>query len=158
MNFWNDPLKVAADWLTGIFVGWGMNEVFAHVLVVFLGIFVLIMILMVIDIFLVWIERKVVARFQDRIGPNRLGPFGLIQPFADIIKLMIKEDTTPDGADKVVYNLAPMLSMMSVLILWAVVPLAPVMLGVDLNMGRAVHHRGRFDWHAFHYYGGLVIE
>jgi NADH-quinone oxidoreductase subunit H len=135
MNFWNDPLKVTADWLTGIFVGWGMSEVFAHVLVVFLGIFVLIMILMVIDIFLVWIERKVVARFQDRIGPNRLGPFGLIQPFADIIKLMIKEDTTPDGADKVVYNLAPMLSMMSVLILWAVVPLAPVMLGVDLNMG-----------------------
>ncbi len=135
MNFWNDPLKVTADWLTGIFVGWGMSEVFAHVLVVFLGIFVLVMILMVIDIFLVWIERKVVARFQDRIGPNRLGPFGLIQPFADIIKLMIKEDTTPDGADKVVYNLAPMLSMMSVLILWAVVPLAPVMLGVDLNMG-----------------------
>jgi len=135
MDFLNDPLKVTADWLTSIFVGWGMSEVFAHVLVVFLGIFVLVMILMVIDIFLVWIERKVVARFQDRIGPNRLGPFGLIQPFADIIKLMIKEDTTPDGADKVVYNLAPMLSMMSVLILWAVVPLAPVMLGVDLNMG-----------------------
>jgi NADH-quinone oxidoreductase subunit H len=59
----------------------------------------------------------------------------LIQPFADIIKLLIKEDTTPDGADKVVYNLAPMLSMMSVLILWAVVPLAPVMTGVDLNTG-----------------------
>jgi NADH-quinone oxidoreductase subunit H len=135
MNFWNDPLKAAADWLMGIFVGWGMNEIFAHVLVVFLGIFVLIAILMVIDILLVWIERKVVARFQDRIGPNRLGPFGLIQPFADIIKLMIKEDTTPEGADKVVYNIAPMLSMMSVLILWAVVPLAPVMLGVDLNMG-----------------------
>jgi NADH-quinone oxidoreductase subunit H len=135
MNFWNDPLKVAADWLTGIFVGWGMNDVFAHVLVVFLGVFVLILILMVIDILLVWIERKVVARFQDRLGPNRLGPFGLIQPFADIIKLLIKEDITPDGADKVVYNIAPMLSMMSVLILWAVVPLAPVMLGVDLNTG-----------------------
>jgi NADH-quinone oxidoreductase subunit H len=59
----------------------------------------------------------------------------LIQPFADIIKLIIKEDTTPDGADKVVYNLAPILSMMSVLILWAVVPLAPVMLGIDLNVG-----------------------
>ena len=135
MNFWNDPLKVAADWLTGIFGGWGMNPVAANVLVAFLGVLMLITILMVIDIFLVWIERKVVARFQDRIGPNRLGPFGLIQPFADIIKLMIKEDTTPDDADKVVYNLAPMLSMMSVLILWAVVPLAPVMLGVDLNIG-----------------------
>jgi len=135
MNFWNDPLKVAADWLSGIFTGWGMNSVAANVLVAFLGVLMLITILMVIDIFLVWIERKVVARFQDRIGPNRLGPFGLIQPFADIIKLMIKEDTTPDDADKVVYNLAPMLSMMSVLILWAVVPLAPVMLGVDLNIG-----------------------
>ena len=135
MNFWNDPLKVAADWLTGIFTGWGMNDVVAHVLVAFLGVLMLITILMVIDIFLVWIERKVVARFQDRIGPNRLGPFGLIQPFADIIKLMIKEDTTPGGADKAVYNIAPILSMMSVLILWAVVPLAPVMLGVDLNIG-----------------------
>ena len=135
MNFWNDPLKVAADWLFGIFTGWGMPEVAAHVLIGFLGIFVLISLLMVLDIFLVWIERKVVSRFQDRIGPNRVGPFGLIQPFADIIKLLIKEDITPEGADRVVYNLAPILSMMSVLILWAVVPLAPTILGVDLNIG-----------------------
>ncbi|MFM8426139.1 MAG: complex I subunit 1/NuoH family protein [Chloroflexota bacterium] len=135
MSFWNDPLRVAADWLQGIFVGWGMNEIGAHVLVVFLGVLLLITLLMVLDIFLVWIERKVVARFQDRLGPNRLGPFGLIQPFADIIKLIIKEDTTPGDADKVVYNLAPVLSMMSVLILWAVIPLAPVMLGTDLNVG-----------------------
>lgn len=135
MNFWNDPLKVAADWLEGIFTGWGMDAVLAHVLVAFLGVMLLIVLLMVVDIFLVWVERKVVARFQDRVGPNRLGPFGLIQPFADIIKLIIKEDTTPGSADKVVYNLAPILSMMSVLILWAVVPLAPVMLGTDLNVG-----------------------
>ena len=135
MSFWNDPLRVAADWLQGIFMSWGMNEIIAHVLVVFLGVFLLITLLMVLDIFLVWIERKVVARFQDRLGPNRVGPYGLIQPFADIIKLIIKEDTTPGDADKVVYNLAPILSMMSVLILWAVVPLAPVMLGTDLNVG-----------------------
>jgi len=135
MSFWNDPLRVAAEWLEGIFAGWGMDATSAHVLVVFLGVFLLITVLMVLDIFLVWIERKVVARFQDRLGPNRVGPFGLIQPFADIIKLIIKEDTTPGDADKVVYNLAPILSMMSVLILWAVVPLAPVILGVDLNVG-----------------------
>ena len=135
MSFWNDPLKVAADWLLGIFTGWGMPEIAANILIGFLGIFVLIAVLMVLDIFLVWVERKVVARFQDRLGPNRLGPFGLIQPFADIIKLLIKEDTTPSGADKVVYNIAPMLSMMSVLILWAIVPLAPTILGVDLNIG-----------------------
>jgi NADH-quinone oxidoreductase subunit H len=135
MSFWNDPLKVTADWLEGLLTGFGLNAIFAHVLVVFLGILVLLSLLMVLDIFLVWLERKVVARFQDRFGPNRVGPFGLIQPFADIIKLIIKEDTTPEGADKVVYNIAPILSMMSVLILWAVVPIAPVMLGVDLNVG-----------------------
>jgi NADH-quinone oxidoreductase subunit H len=135
MSFWNDPLKVTADWLEGLLTGMGLNAVFAHVLVVFVGILILLSLLMVLDIFLVWLERKVVARFQDRFGPNRVGPFGLIQPFADIIKLIIKEDTTPDGADRVVYNIAPILSMMSVLILWAVVPIAPVMLGVDLNVG-----------------------
>jgi len=135
MSFWTDPLKVAADWLIGIFTGWGMPEIAAQILIGFLGIFLLITLLMLLDIFLVWVERKVVSRFQDRIGPNRVGPFGLIQPFADIIKLIIKEDITPGGADRVVYNLAPMLSMMSVLILWAVVPLAPRIIGVDLNIG-----------------------
>ena len=134
MDFLKDPLKLAADWLIGLMTGWGMPEGVATGVAAFLGIFVLIAILMVIDIFLVWLERKVVARFQDRIGPNRLGPFGLIQPFADIIKLLIKEDITPANADKVVYNLAPMLSMMSVLILWAIIPLAPTIFGVDLNV------------------------
>jgi len=135
MGFWNDPLKVAADWLMGIFTGWGMPAIAAQILIGFLGVLFLLSLLMVLDIFLVWVERKVVSRFQDRIGPNRVGPFGLIQPFADIIKLLIKEDITPNGADKVVYNLAPILSMMSVLILWAVMPLAPRMIGVDLNIG-----------------------
>jgi NADH-quinone oxidoreductase subunit H len=121
--------------LMSILTGWGMPEIAAQVLIGFLGVLLLISILMVLDIFLVWVERKVVSRFQDRIGPNRVGPFGLIQPFADIIKLLIKEDTTPGGADKVVYNIAPMLSMMSVLILWAIVPLAPTILNVDLNIG-----------------------
>src|SRR5215468_4572064 len=135
MGFLKDPLKVAADWLMGIFSGWGMPEFAARALIGFLGVVILIALLMLLDIFLVWVERKVVSRFQDRIGPNRVGPFGLIQPFADIIKLLIKEDTTPEGADRVVYNLAPILSMMSVLILWAVVPFAPTILGVDLNVG-----------------------
>jgi len=135
MSFWKDPLKIAADWLMSIFTGWGMPEFAAQILIGFLGVLVLLSLLMVLDILLVWVERKVVSRFQSRIGPNRVGPFGLIQPFADIIKLLIKEDTTPAGADRVVYNLAPILSMMSVLVLWAVVPLAPNILGVDLNVG-----------------------
>ena len=135
MSFWKDPLKVVTDWLMGVFTGWGMPEIAAHILIGFLGVLVLLSLLMVLDILLVWVERKVVSRFQSRIGPNRVGPFGLIQPFADIIKLLIKEDITPEGADRVVYNLAPILSMMSVLVLWAVIPLAPNILGVDLNVG-----------------------
>ncbi|MGD8404918.1 MAG: NADH-quinone oxidoreductase subunit NuoH [Anaerolineales bacterium] len=135
MNFWTNPIQITADWLMGLFTGWGMTEVLASILTQLIGIVVLISIILVIDILLVWIERKVVARFQDRLGPNRVGPFGLIQPFADIIKLFIKENITPAGVDKVVYNLAPILSVFSVLILWAIIPLAPAIIGVDLNVG-----------------------
>lgn len=135
MEFWKDPLKLIADWLMGVFVSWGLPPQAAQIILAFLGVLLLVSLLMLLDIFLVWVERKTVARFQDRLGPNRLGPFGLIQPFADIIKLLIKEDTTPGGADRVVYNLAPILSMMSVLIIWAIVPLAPGIFGVDLNVG-----------------------
>jgi len=135
MTLWSDPINLAAQWLKGVLGAWGAPDWLAAIVIQFLGVLLLITIMMVIDILLVWVERKVVARFQDRLGPNRLGPFGLIQPFADIIKLLIKEDITPVGADRVVYNLAPILSLMSVLLLWAIVPLAPVILGVDLNVG-----------------------
>jgi len=80
------------------------------------------------------VERKVVARFQDRVGPNRLGPFGLIQPVADILKLLIKEDITPAGADKIIYNIPPIIALATVLLLWAVIPLAPTVLGGDVNV------------------------
>ena len=135
MNLWTDPVNFIASWLMGLLTGWGLAEWFANFLIQLIGVVVLVSMMMLIDILLVWVERKVVARFQDRLGPNRVGPFGIIQPFADIIKLLIKEDITPDGADRVVYNLAPILSLMSVLLLWAIVPLAPVIFGVDLNVG-----------------------
>ncbi len=135
MNFWTDPVNFIARWLMGLLTGWGLAGWLASFLIQLIGVVVLVSMMMLIDILLVWVERKVVARFQDRLGPNRVGPFGIIQPFADIIKLLIKEDITPDGADRVVYNLAPILSLMSVLLLWAIVPLAPVIFGVDLNVG-----------------------
>jgi len=134
MDFWNNPVKFLDDWLTGVFSGWGMDADAARVLTAFIGILVLITLVMVLDIFLVWLERKIVSRFQDRIGPNRVGPFGLIQPFADIIKLIIKENIYPVGVDKAVFNIAPALMMMSVLLLWAVLPLTSF-LGLDLNVG-----------------------
>jgi NADH-quinone oxidoreductase subunit H len=134
MNFWNDPIQVIYDWLMQTFTGWGLSEIWAYILISLIGIVALVAFAMVLDIMLVWVERKVVARFQGRLGPNRVGPFGLFQPFPDIIKLIIKEDITPEGADKVVFNMAPVLSAMSVIILWAVFPLAARVYGTDLNV------------------------
>jgi NADH-quinone oxidoreductase subunit H len=80
-------------------------------------------ILMVAVLFMVWFERKVVARaFQNRIGPNRAGPFGLLQTLADGIKLFFKEDLQPDAADLRVYRLAPYLSAVPAFLLFAIVP------------------------------------
>jgi NADH-quinone oxidoreductase subunit H len=135
MSFWNDPVKVVYDWLMLTFTGWGMSGIWAYILVSLIGIVALVAFAMLVDIMLVWVERKVVARFQGRLGPNRVGPFGLLQPFPDIVKLIIKEDITPAGADKVVFNMAPVISAMSVIILWAVFPLAARVYGTDLNVG-----------------------
>jgi NADH-quinone oxidoreductase subunit H len=134
MTFWSDPIDFIAGWLRGLLVGKGLSDGLSTVIIFLVGILALLIFAMVFDIFLVWVERKVVARFQDRLGPNRIGPFGLIQPFADIIKLVIKEDITPDGADKVVYNIAPVLAALSVILLWAVLPLSSKIFGVDLNV------------------------
>src|SRR5947209_15875473 len=71
---------------------------------------------------LVWLERKLVADFQARIGPNRVGPFGLLQAFADGIKLLMKEDITPLHVDKTLYYLAPIVMMLPALTVFAVVP------------------------------------
>ena len=133
--FLTDPIKVVSDWLTQLLTGWGLPGFLANLLLTVVGIVILISAAMVLDIMLVWLERKVVARFQARIGPNRVGPFGLLQPFPDIVKLILKEDITPTGADKVVFNMAPVLSLASVVILWAVIPLAATVYGVDLNLG-----------------------
>jgi NADH-quinone oxidoreductase subunit H len=86
-------------------------------------------------IFLIWIERKIAARIQDRIGPNRVGPFGLLQTIADLLKLLAKEDITPTAADRLLYNAAPILSFASVVMIWAVIPIAPGFVGVDLDIG-----------------------
>lgn len=84
---------------------------------------------------LIWVTRKVVSRIQDRIGPNRQGPYGLFQTVADALKLMSKEDITPDNADRIAYALAPILSVFPVLMTLAVVTFAPGFVGTDLNIG-----------------------
>jgi NADH-quinone oxidoreductase subunit H len=129
-----DPVSSIGNWLEGVLLGWGLPADLVSAILALVGIVVLCSLLLVLDIVLVWVERKVVARFQDRVGPNRLGPFGLIQPFADILKLLIKEDITPAGADRFLYNLPPIIALATVLLLWAVIPLAPTVLGADINV------------------------
>lgn len=84
---------------------------------------------------LTFIERRVLARFQDRIGPNRVGPFGLLQPVADIIKLFMKEDWVPPFADKFVYVLGPAIIAATVLIAYAIIPFMPGVVVADTNVG-----------------------
>ena len=130
-----DPINWIANWIEMIFEGIGIPTGIVVLILTILGVLIVISFVLIMDIFLVWMERKVVARFQDRLGPNRVGPFGIIQPIADVIKLIIKEDTTPKGADFVVYNLAPIIALASVLIIWAVIPFSPTLVGAEVNIG-----------------------
>ncbi|MCE9533110.1 MAG: NADH-quinone oxidoreductase subunit NuoH [Planctomycetes bacterium] len=75
--------------------------------------------------FLVWLERRLSAYMQDRVGPNRVGPFGLLQSFADVGKLFLKEDITPTHVDKVFYFLAPCVAVGTALLAFSVVPFGP---------------------------------
>ncbi|HXJ80512.1 MAG TPA: NADH-quinone oxidoreductase subunit NuoH, partial [Candidatus Methylomirabilis sp.] len=81
------------------------------------------------------LERKFAARMQSRIGPYRVGPHGLLQPIADAIKLMIKEDVIPRLADRPVYNLAPIVFVIPCLLIFATLPWAPGHAIADLNVG-----------------------
>jgi len=81
-------------------------------------------VLVLFTLFNVWAERRVVARMQHRVGPNRVGPFGLLQSLADGVKLALKEDVVPRNADKVVFWLAPVISTVTAFMTFAVIPLA----------------------------------
>lgn len=87
---------------------------------------------MTIVAYLTWIERKVAARFQNRIGPYQVGvPHGWLQPLADVLKLIVKEDITPRSADPLLFNLAPVMVVAPALIGFAFIPLAPGLVVVD---------------------------
>ncbi len=86
-------------------------------------------------LFGIWVERKVAARIQNRLGPNRVGPYGLIQSVADALKLLVKEIIVPRNADRPVYFLAPVLMVASVILIAAVIPFSSVVIGADLNIG-----------------------
>ena len=82
-----------------------------------------------------WVERRLLALWQDRYGPNRVGPFGAFQLGADMIKMFFKEDWTPPFADKMIFTMAPVIAMSSLLIAFAVIPITPTWGVADLNIG-----------------------
>lgn len=84
---------------------------------------------------LIWLERRLLALWQDRYGPNRVGPFGLLQVVADMIKIFTKEDWIPPFADKLVFVLAPAIIVVTVLMTFAVLPITPRIIVTDLNIG-----------------------
>ncbi|NJN65821.1 MAG: NADH-quinone oxidoreductase subunit NuoH [Chloroflexaceae bacterium] len=94
-----------------------------HIVIIFLQVLITILAVSTGFAYLTLFERRMLARFQNRVGPNRAGPWGIFQPLADAVKLFFKEDIIPSAADKGVYLLAPALAVIPALIIWAVIPM-----------------------------------
>ena len=88
--------------------------------------------------YLTLVERKVLADFQVRLGPMRVGPHGLLQPIADALKLLLKEDIIPTDADQAIFWFAPCVSTITALTAFAVLPFAPIFYVADVNVGLLV--------------------
>jgi NADH-quinone oxidoreductase subunit H len=96
---------------------------------------IIISLLIPIAAMLVWVERRMIGIWQDRCGPNRVGPFGILQSLADLLKILGKEDWIPPFSDRLVFVLAPVIGAMCVLMSFAVVPFSPSIGVSDLNIG-----------------------
>ena len=130
-DFWTGLGQPIYTWLTGLGVpGWLVSTLYVLVGIVSALGFITVAVMMEL-----WVERRFIARLQDRWGPNRVGPFGLFQSPADVVKLLGKEIITPIRADKVLHFVAPMLVLGASFMTWAVIPWGPGLQSTDLNVG-----------------------
>ena len=121
----NDIFIALATWLRELMLSIGLAPDFVDVVMAFVRAAVLGTMALLVFMLITWLERKVVARIQDRIGPNLAGPWGLLQPIADGIKAITKEDTTPNGADVTIFNASPIVAGVAALLVYAVIPFVP---------------------------------
>ena len=121
-GFFDDLMPESLDWVVFVITALILGAVVLNALILSTALYT-------------WFERRVLGRFQSRLGPNRWGPFGMLQPIADLVKLISKEDTVPEGADRPVFNLAPIVFLVPALIVFSVLPLHGGSFVGKLNVG-----------------------
>ena len=121
-GFFDDLMPENLDWLVFVITALILGAVVLNALILSTALYT-------------WFERRALGRFQSRLGPNRWGPFGLLQPIADLVKLISKEDTVPEGADRPVFNIAPIVFLVPALIVFSVLPLHGGSFVGKLNVG-----------------------
>jgi NADH-quinone oxidoreductase subunit H len=131
LNFW---VELGA-WAGNLMSSWGLPEWAINLIADFIGVLILLIFGVMGVLIFTPMERKVIARMQDRPGPNRVWPYGLLQALADAIKMLTKEDVTPRKADRALHMLAPLVVAIPALLVFAVLPWGPGLIGADLNVG-----------------------
>jgi len=134
MRFFYDPLDVIRDGLHSLLVT-VLPLWLADAILALLGVVLVVALVPGLVVTAVYLERRIIAKMQDRIGPNRVGPFGLLQPIADVLKLLSKEDLVPARADRPLFILSPILVVGASLMVWATIPWAPGLAPTDLDVG-----------------------
>lgn len=139
LAFLADAIVNIGDWIQGLLLGAGLADPWVSLIMKAIGALVVAFFPLMVVIFLIWAYRKIAARVQGRLGPNSsgtwAGPYGILQTFADAIKMLTKEDIRPQGIDLIPYNLAPILVVFASIATWAVMPFGPQLIGSDLSIG-----------------------